>query len=676
MATSASYIPPELNSLMGVIDTYIRWDVARKRGDRKYEKYHPSEWGKAQPLSAIVQTPTGPVRMGDLTVGDEVCDPHGGITKVVKIHPQGKKPIYRVKFADGDYTSCCEDHLWEVNSSYLGFVKPKLMTTKQIMEKYIAPNGSRCLTISLPQPLKLESDASYVISPYMMGAILGDGCLRCNSLDFTNIDEEIVNRIKEDIDEEHEVLSRSDVQHRIAVKKPIGKIGTGSKVNVYKQELRRLGLFGLKTQERYIPDEYMYTTEENRFELIRGLMDTDGTIDVRGYPRFSTSSEKMANQFKWLVESVGGVCCIRHRKTTNLLSYRCDIRHNDVSKFFFLSRKKKRAKLRKNSVKRIFADISYIGEEEAQCITVANDDGLYLTDHCIVTHNCLRKQQYKHYAHLGKITYEAKDHGSQKQRLFDTGHSMHERWAEWYFANAGCLRGYWKCTNPYCHAWDDNGNFSNESLLVADLSRSRVHGKNETLGCFCPEKCICGNDNFHYQEVDVVSEEMNILGHADMVLDFSRMTANQFEGVRSSFNIDVLPKKPIVVDMKTCSSWAWKKQIIKSGPYLEHIVQVTLYAHILDCDYGVLIYECKDNSEALPFKVDRNDEIFDTAVWQAQMMQKMVSQGLLPPPRPKDKANMECKSCEFSVHCHGSAVWDDPEFDTKRRKFYKNLLFD
>ena len=40
------YTPKEISSLMGVIDTYLRWNQYQRKNERSYEHYHPSELGK------------------------------------------------------------------------------------------------------------------------------------------------------------------------------------------------------------------------------------------------------------------------------------------------------------------------------------------------------------------------------------------------------------------------------------------------------------------------------------------------------------------------------------------------------------------------------------------------------------------------------------------------------
>lgn len=73
--------------------------------------YHHNT-GKAQPLHATVMCPSGPRRMGDLAVGDEVLTPAGGVARVAMIHPQGVRPIWRMRLSTGVPVECTEDHLW------------------------------------------------------------------------------------------------------------------------------------------------------------------------------------------------------------------------------------------------------------------------------------------------------------------------------------------------------------------------------------------------------------------------------------------------------------------------------------------------------------------------------------------------------------------------------------
>lgn len=264
---------------------------------------------------------------------------------------------------------------------------------------------------------------------------------------------------------------------------------------------------------------------------------------------------------------------------------------------------------------------------------------------------CLRKAQYKRYTDMGLIDVEEKDLESQKLRLFDKGHNMHARWQR-YFADIGVLKGKWKCSNPLC---------------------KEVYGKSEKQGIFCPESCKkCNATEFEYLENNVADEELNFKGHADLVLDFSSFEAEKFDGVRQAFNVANLPQNSIVIDMKTINHDQFKR--LSGSPHPEYIIQLTIYIFLLDCEYGLLIYENKNNSDMAAFKVERDDDIMNAVKKQVEKMNEMVDSRLLPPPRPTSKSDYECKYCEFAPLCHKCKIWTDEHLIDKRKKFYGVLL--
>jgi len=307
------------------------------------------------------------------------------------------------------------------------------------------------------------------------------------------------------------------------------------------------------------------------------------------------------------------------------------------------------------------ADLSYIPPEVTSILGVVDthlrwkqtqQHRNYKHYHPSEMGKCLRKAQYSRYVEFGWIDLVKKDMDSQKLRLFDKGHNMHARWQK-YFTDIGILRGVWRCRG--C---------------------GEMHGEDSSFGDFRPNNCDCGRDDFKYNENSVYDEELNIRGNCDLVLDFSRLKSNEklFEGVRKAFNLDHLPDSPIVIDMKTINYDQFKRQVIGKGPHPEYIMQLTIYIHLLGCEYGLIIYENKNNSDIAAFKVEKNDERFNIIKEQLQAMNAMVKDKFLPPPRPTSKSDYNCKFCDFAPHCHKSKVWNDPKLEEKRKRFYKELL--
>lgn len=348
----------------------------------------PSGSGKAQPLDSLIQTPNGPKKMGDIKLGDWICTPNGGKDQVAGIYPQGKKKIYKIFFADGDFVRASEDHLWQVSSICNGW-KNHILTTKQMIEA-MSVSGKRLYSIAVPEKIHLEKK-ELPINPYLMGALLGDGHFAKTGVVFSCAEQEM----KEIIE------SCLPLGHKLNQKKsrPIDYyIASDSKENNITKTIRQLGLSQHKSHEKFIPNLYKYSSWEDRLSIVQGLMDTDGTASG-GHPVFYTSSKEMAKDFKWLIESLGGICVIKTKQTT--YDYEgvrkngrelcvCTIKIDNAKQLFRLNRKKNLiVEKTKYKTKRIIDRIEFDSIEECQCIYINNSEHLYLTDNCVITHNTL-----------------------------------------------------------------------------------------------------------------------------------------------------------------------------------------------------------------------------------------------------------------------------------------------
>jgi hypothetical protein len=290
---------------------------------------------------------------------------------------------------------------------------------------------------------------------------------------------------------------------------------------------------------------------------------------------------------------------------------------------------------------------------------------------------CLRMQQYKHYAWKGLIDVKYPEPESQKQRLFDKGHNMHDRWSNYFDQIGGILLGRWKCKNHLCFMFDDSG----QVILNAPLEEIYKQKKTRVVEGKCgysfrPNKCVCGCSDFTYLETHVRAPEINMKGNADIVLNCRNLKEERFKGVRISYNQKYLPigKSKVVIDMKSCGSNAWKNQIMSKGAHKDYLIQLTSYIHILDCDYGIIAYENKDNSKMQWFHVPRNDVWWEIIQSQAKTMIEMSKEKKLPPPKYDSKKNFLCTYCDFKSLCHKSKVWDSPTLESSRKEFYKSLL--
>lgn len=151
-------------------------------------------------------------------------------------------------------------------------------------------------------------------------------------------------------------------------------------------------IIGEKSYDKFIPDMYMRSSIEERIELIRGIMDSDGSInmDAPHRARFTTASEQLADQLVSLVRSVGGYAA---RRATSVMDGHRDSFTVALTTPFNPFHMPRKAKRYSGSRKwfRAVASIEPMAPAEMMCITVAAEDGLYLTNDYIVTHNSAGK---------------------------------------------------------------------------------------------------------------------------------------------------------------------------------------------------------------------------------------------------------------------------------------------
>ncbi|MGW4730807.1 helicase-related protein [Streptomyces shenzhenensis] len=136
--------------------------------------------GKAQPLDALVLTPAGFRRMGDVRTGDEVVVPDGEIALIDGVFPQGERDVWRLLLTDGSSVECDDEHLWIVATScaWQRGQAPEVMTTREIRQDIFEADGSPKWYLPAATPVDLADDSGPPHDPYQFGLRLGDGSLR------------------------------------------------------------------------------------------------------------------------------------------------------------------------------------------------------------------------------------------------------------------------------------------------------------------------------------------------------------------------------------------------------------------------------------------------------------------------------------------------------------------
>ena len=93
-----------------------------------------------------------------------------------------------------------------------------------------------------------------------------------------------------------------------------------SKVNPVYEELKKLNL-NCKSISKYIPDIYKFSSLEQRLDLVKGLMDTDGSITKSGSCSFANTSKKLVEDLQEVLYSLGISSTFRKRKDNLYIIY-------------------------------------------------------------------------------------------------------------------------------------------------------------------------------------------------------------------------------------------------------------------------------------------------------------------------------------------------------------------
>jgi hypothetical protein len=371
--------------------------------------------GKAEFIDNQVFTPNGRKKIGDLNVGDKVIGSNGESCSVIGVFPQGVKDLYRVTFSDGMSVLVCKEHLFSVQKNTKN--KELVLSVEQMINKdliiecygsghnkdkkyqftsyYKANSNNNKWQIPIVKPIKFKTK-QLPINPYILGLILGDGSITGKSIRFSTSDVEIVKYIENLLPDDLQLKKEINTKYDYRITKKTGNF------NSLIQELKKLNLMGCNSSTKFIPDIFKYSSVNDRLEILKGLMDTDGYCakskknNFNG-TGFSTVSKKLCDDVVEIVHSLGGIARVSSKIPTykykneirqGKLAYKVNIKLPEGMNPFKMTRKYELYNTpKKYKIARYIKDIKFEGQGEAVCISVDSPDNLYVTENAVVTHN-------------------------------------------------------------------------------------------------------------------------------------------------------------------------------------------------------------------------------------------------------------------------------------------------
>ena len=220
------------------------------------------------------------------------------------------------------------------------------------------------------------------IDPYFLGAWLGDGTSSDTAI--TSMDPEIIDycssyakKMGLETRIQHQPNNRSSV-YTFHTKR------TGGKKNPMRELLRDDNVF----ENKHIPKNYLINNRKNRLELLAGLIDTDGYVNVPGGYMFINKNERLAKEVCFLAQSLGfySYCRSFVNKKFNLTYWRVGISGDCSIIPVKIPRKvvKTRKQIKDISITAI--DVTAIGKGNYYGFEL-DGDGLFLLGDFTVTHN-------------------------------------------------------------------------------------------------------------------------------------------------------------------------------------------------------------------------------------------------------------------------------------------------
>jgi len=336
-----------------------------------------TDW-KGLPLNTPILTNSGWKTMGSLTKTDKVFDKDGNLVKIKHLSQIKNKKCLKIKFDNNEDIISDFEHRWLVFNKHNNNKIERILTTQEIKDYYDKLKkrySYKILKIDNPKPLILN-EVKLPIDPYLFGVWLGDGHSSCGMITQSNekVWDEIENRGYE---------IGNDVSN--------GGAGKASSKTIFglRTELRKLNLLNNK----HLPEIFLLSSYNQRLDILRGLMDSDGTFNKKRNRFYVSTTKECQVMFSIELLSSLGIkpTVIKYFKDVNDKKIQCYNIEFTTDKFNpFLSRNKEiklNIKKDKNTYRNIVS-VENVESVSTKCIEVDGPTNTFLCGKSlIVTHN-------------------------------------------------------------------------------------------------------------------------------------------------------------------------------------------------------------------------------------------------------------------------------------------------
>ena len=316
-------------------------------------------------LNQSVLTEKGFIKVSDLKGDEKVYGNDGKLYDIISFVSNRNEDCYKLITTDGREIITSADHEWTVNNVKRKW--SKLFTTKSLLEYKNNHPSEFASHFSLPEfSGYCFKDKKYTIHPYVLGVLIGDGCLTNGGLVYCKPDKEVFDKVKQNIPDKAGI-------HFLKDNKTVSILNWQEA----KDYIKSVGL-NTHSYNKFIPQDYLMGSRSQRLALLQGLLDTDG-YQTKSNNEYSTTSPQLAKDVMQLAYSLGYRCSI----TSRMGKYKKNgtIKETRINYRIRISNKRSKENI-------IIKDIIPVREQTTRCITTNNPAHELITDNYIVTKNC------------------------------------------------------------------------------------------------------------------------------------------------------------------------------------------------------------------------------------------------------------------------------------------------
>jgi intein/homing endonuclease len=358
------------------------WLIHNKEGELGFIV---TDW-KGLPLDTPILTSDGWKTMGTLTNNDQVYDKDGNLVNIMNISKVKNKKCLKIIFDNNEEIISDFEHRWLVYRENSGVIKEMVMTTQEIKDynnSLSKRQSYNILKIKNAKPLN-NPEIKLPIDPYVLGLWLGDG----HSVDakITQANEKVWEEI---------------IKRGYTIGDDLSQGGAGKSTTRTVLDLQNKLRKNLLLQNKHIPEIYLSSSYNQRLDLLRGLMDSDGTYNkTRQSFVMESTRETQVDYFTEISSSLGlKVTKSNFNKKFNGKVNKC-YRASFVTDNFnpFLSRNQDLV-LNLKKDRRTFRSIVSVEEVESvptKCIEVDSPSSTFLCGKSLlVTHNTNKEKNFE-----------------------------------------------------------------------------------------------------------------------------------------------------------------------------------------------------------------------------------------------------------------------------------------